>query len=169
MKLGMEITRKDVEVMVGKILNGQATVSNFTDENLGGQMIDMVKHLYRIGCGRAYILDKAEECLAEYFKKVGVDFAEVFKEPEVLDEIEKEYLGNILKPFLKKFNDIEVMKKSSIFGAAEWIEIYLYEDEDGDDDKIEFPAFKVGTMYKGMKADKKYTLEELGLKKRLKI
>ena len=100
MKLGMEITRKDVKVMVDKILNGQVTVSNFTDENLGGQMIDMVKHYYRVGYSKAYVLDKAEECLAEYFKKVGADFAEIFKEPEVLDEVEKAYLGNILKPFL---------------------------------------------------------------------
>lgn len=164
MELGMEITRKDVKVMVDKILNGQVTVSNFTDENLGSQMINMVKRYDRIGHGMGYIIDKAEECLAEYFKKVGADFAEVFKEPEVLDKVEKAYLGNIVKPFLKKYNDIKVVKKDSLLGVSEWIEIYLYEDEDGDDDEIEFPAFEAGTMYKGMEVDKKYTVEELGLR-----
>ena len=164
MKLGMEITRKDVKVMVDKILNGQVTVSNFTDENLGGQMIDMVKHYYRVGYSKAYVLDKAEECLAEYFKKVGADFAEIFKEPEVLDEVEKAYLGNILKPFLKKYDTIEVVKYRSYFGGVEWIEINLNEDENDNDDVIEFPAFETGTMYKGMEKDKKYTVEELGLR-----
>ena len=28
---------------------------------------------------------------------------------------------------------------------------------------LNFPDFKVGTMYKGMEANKDYTLEELGL------
>ena len=159
MEIKMGISRKDVKVMVDKILNGQVTVSNFTDENLGGQMIDMVKHLYRIGCGGTYIIDKAEECLTEYFKKVGADFAVVFKEPEVLDKVEKAYLGNIVKPFLKKYDIIKVVKYRTYFGGLEWIEINL-----DDDEEIEFPTFETGTMYKGMEVDKKYTVEELGLR-----
>ena len=164
MKLGMEITRKDVEVMVDKILNGQVVVSDFTDENLGGQMVEMVKYYHRSYYGKAYIIDKATECLSEYFKKVGADFAEIFKEPEVLDEVEKAYLGNILKPFIRKYKTIKVEKYRGYLGRVEWIEILLYEDEDGDDDVIEFPAFEAGTMYKGMEADRVYTVEELGLK-----
>ena len=39
----------------------------------------------------------------------------------------------------------------------EFLKIYLK------DDSISFPFFTKGTMYKGMEADKKYTLEELGL------
>lgn len=32
-----------------------------------------------------------------------------------------------------------------------------------EDDDMPFPYFEKGTMYKGMKTDKNYTLEELGL------
>lgn len=73
--------------------------------------------------------------------------------PEILTDKEKAYLSAVIKPFRKKMeyvNKIDCEKK-------EFLKIYLK------DDSISFPFFTKGTMYKGMEADKKYTLEELGL------
>ena len=72
---------------------------------------------------------------------------------EILDEVEKEYLRAVIKPFRKRINYI---KKCTYFGT-EYINLDL------DDDATFLPNFKEGKMYKGMIANKKYTLEELGL------
>ena len=76
-----------------------------------------------------------------------------YEEP-VLDEVEKEYLRSVLKPFLNKM-DLKVIKFS--LEAIEWIKVY------GDSMSFMFPSFDKGKMYKGMKPDKFYTPEELGL------
>lgn len=75
-------------------------------------------------------------------------------EEEILDEVEKEYLSNIIKPFR---NRVVSISKNRCIDGDEYISIDL------DDDDIVFPYFKGNTMYRGMKADKEYTLEELGL------
>lgn len=72
---------------------------------------------------------------------------------EILDEVEKEYLRAVIKPFRKRMTCI---KKSRYFNY-EFIILNL------DNDGIFLPSFKKGKMYKGMKEDKEYTLEELGL------
>lgn len=76
----------------------------------------------------------------------------------ILDDIEKVYLSNIIKPFRDMVTS--VIKYDS--GKYEYIAIkcrsleeYIW--------TVHFPPFKKGTMYKGMKTGKKYTLEELGL------
>lgn len=76
---------------------------------------------------------------------------------EILDAEEKEYLGNVIKPFrdrvtkIKKFEDSRDRQK-------EYITIYIK-----DDHAIILPNFKKNTMYQKMKIGKVYTLEELGL------
>lgn len=75
-------------------------------------------------------------------------------EQEILDEKEKEYLSNIIKPFKNK---VVAIKKNWGDCNREYIEIDL-----GDDD-ILLPYFKKGEMYRGMQSDREYTLEELGL------
>lgn len=75
--------------------------------------------------------------------------------PPVLDDVEKAYLSSVIKPFR---NDVEYIEKRIFSTGAEYIRIYLTEDE-----TVNFPNFKRGTMYKGMEANKRYTLEELGL------
>lgn len=80
-----------------------------------------------------------------------------YKEP-VLTEEEKEYLSSVIKPFRK---DVEYIVKLPKF---EWIQetIYIHIGRSWRGN-IELPTFKKGAMYKGMKIDKRYTLEELGL------
>ena len=76
------------------------------------------------------------------------------KQP-ILDDIEKKYLGNIIKPFR---NRIDYITKVSLSNGEEYIFIKMKNYE-----KISLPFFTAGTMYKGMESDKEYTLDELEL------
>lgn len=78
----------------------------------------------------------------------------LYEHKEILDEKEKKYLSAVIRPFKGK---VDYIKKFDITGK-EFIYIHLKNNED-----IDFPYFKKGTMYKGMKLDKRYTLKELGL------
>ena len=92
----------------------------------------------------------------DYSGKLTIEKGQVIEKEdkkEILDEVEKEYLRAVIKPFRKRINYI---KKSSYFNV-EFIILNL------DNDAIFLPNFKKGKMYKGMKEDKEYTLEELGL------
>lgn len=83
-----------------------------------------------------------------------VQYKTVFeRKEEILDETEKRYLANIIKPFRKKVRYI--IKYEDIF--REYIAIFLQNEH------ISLPYFPKSTMYKGMKEDKEYTLKELGL------
>ena len=75
---------------------------------------------------------------------------------EILDEVEKRYLKGVIRPFRSKV--LKIVKKYDTFTDLEYIRIIIK-----DDTTLEFPSFSKNTMYKGMKKDKKYTLEELGL------
>ena len=76
----------------------------------------------------------------------------------ILDEVEKEYLSGIIKPFRSRVIDI---------GKCNCCEyeylVIKYLDIGKNEGFIYLPCFKRDTMYKGMKVDKKYTLEDLGL------
>lgn len=75
------------------------------------------------------------------------------RKQEILDDTEKRYLTNIIRPFK---NQAKWIKKGKIFGS-EYITIKLKNES------ITLPTFAEGTMYKEMKKDKEYTLKELGL------
>lgn len=77
----------------------------------------------------------------------------------VLDEAEKRYLTNIIKPF--KDQVIAIVKRSANYG--EFIDIMIDEGDIGDCGNIYLPYFKSGKMYKGMKVGREYTLEQLEL------
>ena len=74
---------------------------------------------------------------------------------EILDEAEKRYLRVVIRPFKNRVRGIE---KISYSVEEEFITIIVKDDGD-----INLPTFKRNTMYKGMKPNKEYTLEELGL------
>lgn len=79
----------------------------------------------------------------------------------ILDDVEKEYLSAVIKPFRNKVNYI--IKRDGIVG--EDISIYLerYSGKNHFADVAVLPEFEKETMYKGMVINKRYTLEELGL------
>lgn len=74
---------------------------------------------------------------------------------DILDDKEKEYLKAVIKPFKKKISYIK--KESSLNRNFEYIKFSI------ENDYTILPKFKFGTMYKNMKNNKAYTLEELGL------
>ena len=79
---------------------------------------------------------------------------------QIIDEKEKEYLSNVIKPFRNRI----IWIGKAVYIPGEYIEIYLRHYDDGCSSySIILPYFKKGTMYKGMELDKEYTLEELGL------
>lgn len=75
----------------------------------------------------------------------------------ILDDVEKEYLSNVIKPFRKRI--IYIMKRQLF--EHDYIDI-RYKHRYGGMSMI-FPEFKIGAMYKGMKLNKKYSLDDLGL------
>ena len=79
--------------------------------------------------------------------------AQEYKE-EILDYAEKKYLSEVIRPFRKEVIAIE---KLETYTGEEYI-LILFKD-----DCMHFPNFEKGRMYKGMKLEKRYTLEELGL------
>lgn len=74
---------------------------------------------------------------------------------EILDEAEKRYLKAVIRPFRARMKYI--MKEDINYATKEYIRIDLGRE------MINLPKFDSGSMYKGMKLNKKYTLEELGL------
>lgn len=81
--------------------------------------------------------------------------------PQVLDDVEREYLKTILKPFHDKVDGV-AKNSRNIFGNNYRRE-YLYIQFHDHDGKFEFPDFDSGKMYSGMELDKEYTLDELGI------
>ena len=78
------------------------------------------------------------------------------REEEILDEIEKRYLTEVIRPFRKRIQFIQ--KKKEITEINPYIRIVCE-----DNDKLVFPYITDNSMYKGMEVNKKYTLKELGL------
>jgi hypothetical protein len=93
---------------------------------------------------------------------------EIEKVEEILDEKEKEYLSNIIKPFKDRVKFI-IKRDAFTISNCEFIiiEVLLPDDisrnDKGFTNNILLPMFKKNTMYKGMQAFKKYTLKELNL------
>lgn len=80
-----------------------------------------------------------------------------FKE-EILDEAEKRYLRGVIRPFRDRVKYIQ--KFTFPTGKAK---ITIKTEKDNDTWYVSLPLFEKDSMYKNMKPDKEYTLEELGL------
>lgn len=92
-----------------------------------------------------------EECQEKFFKWL----LEEYKEP-ILDEVEREYLSAVIKPFRSRVKYIAKIISYDEFEQC--IEIAFYNGY-----CTYLPYFKANTMYKGMETDKDYILKELGL------
>lgn len=97
---------------------------------------------------------------------VAVDFDfmtknewEIYEEP-ILDDVEKKYLGNIVKPFR---NRVEFVMKDIFGDYYERILIRVSVKNKCYKNYITLPLFEKETMYKNMEVGKEYTLKELGL------
>lgn len=96
----------------------------------------------------------SETSATQAMNAIGEWLEEEYK-PSILDDVEKAYLSAVIKPFREEVE--YVYKKYLEISKREYLEISL---ENG---VISFPCFEKDTMYKGMEANKRYTLEELGL------
>lgn len=109
------------------------------------------------------LTDLQNEGLGKIIKIEEPEYRTVYeKEKEILDKEEKEYLSTVIKPFR---NRVESIQKKYYLGK-EYIKINIKAKIQGNSsliDDILLPYFKQGTMYKGMKLQKEYTLKELGL------
>ena len=92
-----------------------------------------------------------KKCLGESLEWLNQEYKE-----SILDDVEKEYLSAVIKPFRKKISCIRKSKDPR--KRKNYIKI-----EFSDGDRMFFPNLANDAMYKGMKLDKNYTLEELGL------
>ena len=77
---------------------------------------------------------------------------------EILDEAEKRYLRGVIRPFRDRVKYIQKFTFST--GKAK---ITIKTEKDNDTWYVSSPLFEIDSMYKNMKPDKEYTLEELGL------
>ena len=85
---------------------------------------------------------------------------EMVKLPKpVLDDIEKEYLSYVIKPFR---NSVKYFYKFTC-ANGDYEAIVAKIEAYGYCDSLNFPKFKKGSMYKGMELIKEYSLEELDL------
>ncbi len=101
------------------------------------------------------IFTKEEKEILKKFKKKIVKLTLETYEP-ILDEEERKYLSGFIKPFR---DEIEYIRKvPNEYYKTEHLVIYFK-----DNMNMPFPYFKKGSMYKGMKVDKNYTLKGLGL------
>ena len=80
--------------------------------------------------------------------------------PDVLDDVEKEYLKSVLAPFR---NRVVGIKKLSIIDGNR-IVVNVMDERTGEIDVLMFPSFSEhSNMYAGMKEEREYTLKELGI------
>lgn len=110
--------------------------------------------------GLEYLYEPSKKWVTGFFlNKILNGTFEFVKIPKpFLDETEKEYLSNVIKPFRNKIESIA----KYIDEDGEYISI-TYKDLNGGTFSMAFPSYDDGTMYKGMELDKEYTLEDLGL------
>lgn len=101
--------------------------------------------------------DSCQECEKEVLKWLLEEYKQ-----SVLDEAEKKYLSDVIRPLRK---EVAYIRKSRMFGNYIVIAMkrnYLNNLLPNCD--ICLPQFsKDSNMYKGMETDRRYTVEELGL------
>lgn len=104
----------------------------------------------------------------EYLEDIDFDKIIKIEEPEyqtvyeskteILDDVEKRYLSNVIRPFRDR---VKTISKIVYSGGNASIDISI--DDNNTGWLIELPPFPKNEMYKGMEDNKKYTIEELGL------
>lgn len=140
-------------------------IKEVTENGIG---ILVLKHKNSICIGDIYTaknpegrFEIAKNKNGKFFKNLPNDFTGTLEvkngyivEKEILDDAEKEYLKNVIKPFK---DEVKFIRKCNAL-SGEFIHIGII-NETG----IFLPNFKKNTMYEGMETEKKYTLKELGL------
>lgn len=121
------------------------------------------KSMFEVVKDRDVVLGSGNGESQKYFKTVKdfVDFLSLPVEEEKLDNVEKRYIKDFIRPFR---DDIRYIKKISIYTLQPKEQIKVVYYKNGITGEILLPPFPKNSMYKGMKLNKEYTLEELGIK-----
>ena len=149
-------------------------LTKFINRNFNEKDYCIFKNKERaIKFGGYVIMDEGGILLREYNKKLEHNFNSnydivridrptkyetIYKNDEILDSTEKKYLAAVIAPFRDKVKNIAKIDKDN---GKQYICICHYGGLYTEN--ITLPYFKSGTMYVGMKSNKVYTLEELGL------
>lgn len=165
---------------VGDLIRGKENDYNITNENMylgkvikkysNEMLVKILKHKDINEIGEYWVDNTSKDFelvdntietlqndiakLENKLKKKKKQLEELQRKP-ILDDVEKEYLKAVIRPFKK---EIVSISKEETFGE-EFISI----NHEVLGDNISFPTFKKGTMYIGMELEKEYTLKELGL------
>lgn len=104
-----------------------------------------------------------EKIKAQYLNDADLNYGswELYKEP-ILNEEEKEYISNVIKPFKNRVCYIIKYKNLCVLNE-EYIQICVRSYNNELDEDITLPLFVKGSMYKNMKLAQGYSLKELGL------
>ena len=106
----------------------------------------------RTGCDDCPEGRNCRECCLKNLEWLNQEY----KDP-IIDDVEREYLSAVIKPFRKKVDHI--VKRTST-QEEQYIRIVLCNLE-----RMNFPNFNTNTgMYKGMEDERLYSLEELGIR-----
>lgn len=98
---------------------------------------------------------RGEENCSEYICGACREWlTQPYNPKNILTFKEKEYLKGVIKPFRDK---VTAIKKAPVIENYEYISIRL------GDDVVNLPNFKKDEMYKGMRINYEYSLEELEL------
>ena len=125
------------------------------DEEFGLKNSDFKYKFTKRGLRKRFITEQewGNSCMLDDLLLGRVEMVKAAK--PILDNIEKNYLSNIIKPFRDR---IDYIAKINLSHRREYILIKMKNYE-----LISLPFFAAGTMYKGMENDKDYTIKDLGL------
>lgn len=108
---------------------------------------------FRTGCDDCTMLSNCRNCCMKNLEWLNQDYKE-----KILDDVEREYLSSVIKPFRKNVLYIFKQEKGYEHDVC-FIDIVLKGSE-----RIHLPYFNAESgMYAGMQPFVKYSLEELGL------
>lgn len=126
-------------------------IERYKDEIIDSYIIN--NNSFACGLWKFYSQEKDCDLHCHACIKRSLDWlCKEYKEP-ILDDIEKEYLSAVIKPFRNKVKCITKQKHHD----EEYI-VVCFEKT-----CMNFPTFPKGQMYKGMELLRFYSLEELGL------
>ena len=92
------------------------------------------------------------------FKDVKAGAKPIRFRKEILDDVEREYLKAVFKPFASRIELVKKQRCNEMWEGMEYIKVLMTNPAG---DSACFPIYKAGTMYKGMDPNKEYTLDEL--------
>lgn len=115
-----------------------------------------IQSCHIVGCSKCLF----ERCIDSCNKARFEWLLSEYQEPPILDEVEREYLSAVCRPYKMK----TICKEITVSKGNQWLNICVDNVRLNGYEFIHLPYFKANTMYKGMEIGKEYTPQELGIK-----